>query len=209
MNEGIAALIAGLAAAFGGVVGAFGGGVISARGSLRAAETTATAALRQVQDQGAVEHAHWVRQQRQALYARVVELYVAVGVTFPTAVKQLKGGAPLAEEDKQTMRAAVVALEAAISQLGFWGPQPMQDIGGELRTRIKAVGGTLIGWSDAVGRQPDQAHPLTGGQEQARRQERENWRTEYRADLRSAAATYNEFVRTAGETLQSPAAHAA
>ncbi|MFF4659323.1 hypothetical protein [Streptomyces sp. NPDC001381] len=208
MDEGIAALIAGAAAAVGGVVGAFGGGLMSARGSERAAETAATAALRQVQDQGAVEHAHWVRQQRQTLYARVVELYVAAGVDLVAAAKQLKQVTPLSESDKQDIRAAVVALEAAISQLALWGPQSVQDIGGELRTRIKSVAGTLFSWSDAVAWEPDQAHLLTASQEEARRQELDGWRTEYRSDLRTAAETYNEFVRIAGQTLQSATAPA-
>lgn len=64
MDKGWAALVAGVAALIGTVVS----GWYAGRAARQGAERAADAVLRQVVDQGAIEHGHWLRGQRQEAY---------------------------------------------------------------------------------------------------------------------------------------------
>jgi hypothetical protein len=127
-------------------------------------------------------------------------------VPLPGAVKQLKGNTPLDEDQKQALRDAVTRLDAAVSQLPFWGPEALETAGSDLRRRMKILFGSLFSWSNAVAHEPDQPHRLTERQEQARREELEGWRADYLSELASVATMYKTFVRRSGDTLRSPAA---
>lgn len=64
MDEGWAAVAAGVSA----LVGAVASGWYTGRSAKQGAEKAAAAVLKQVTDQGAVEHGHWLRGQRQEAY---------------------------------------------------------------------------------------------------------------------------------------------
>ncbi|MBD3549908.1 hypothetical protein [Streptomyces sp. JV180] len=64
MDEGWAAVAAGVSA----LVGAVASGWYTGRSARQGAEKAAAAVLKQVADQGAVEHGHWLRGQRQEAY---------------------------------------------------------------------------------------------------------------------------------------------
>ncbi|MFG2954835.1 hypothetical protein ACGF5O_14015 [Streptomyces sp. NPDC048291] len=93
MDQGIAALIA---AGF-GLVGAAVGGAAAVWGARIGAERSAQAVKQQVQDQAAVEHAHWIRQQRleayegfEDTYAQLARLVGRVGRDIPEAPDLLR-----------------------------------------------------------------------------------------------------------------------
>ena len=72
MDQGAAALIAGMAGMIGALGGALAGGVAAVRGARVGAETTAAAALQQIQDQAVTEHQQWLRGQRQQAYSALI-----------------------------------------------------------------------------------------------------------------------------------------
>lgn len=84
MDQGAAALIAGMAGMVGALGGALAGGVAAVRGARVGAETTAAAALQQIQDQAVTEHQRWLREQRQQAYsALIAEVQAVRQATLP------------------------------------------------------------------------------------------------------------------------------
>ncbi|WP_030580432.1 hypothetical protein [Streptomyces globisporus] len=84
MDQGIAALIA---AAF-GFLGTGVGGAAAVWGAKVGAERSAEAVRQQVQDQAAVEHAHWLRQQRLEAYEQFEDLYGEISRLVASGVSE-------------------------------------------------------------------------------------------------------------------------
>ncbi|MEV5346891.1 hypothetical protein [Streptomyces achromogenes] len=78
MDQGVAAFVAGIAGMVGALGGAVAGGVAAVRGARIGAERTAEATRQAVQDQAAVEHGHWLREQRRDAYASFITAAQAV-----------------------------------------------------------------------------------------------------------------------------------
>ncbi|MFD8308113.1 hypothetical protein ACFV29_38145 [Streptomyces sp. NPDC059690] len=86
MNDGLAAVLAALVGLVGAVGGAAIGGMAATRGARVGAETAARATARQVQDQAAVDHMHWLRGQRLQAYQDLLAAYDA----YSDAVKAVE-----------------------------------------------------------------------------------------------------------------------
>ncbi|MFD9425274.1 MULTISPECIES: hypothetical protein [unclassified Streptomyces] len=72
MDQGVAAFVAGIVGMAGALGGAAAGGYAAVRGARIAAESAAAATRRQVQEQAAAEHAHWLTDLRREKYSTLV-----------------------------------------------------------------------------------------------------------------------------------------
>lgn len=187
MDQGLAALIAGIAGAAGGLGGAIAGGLAAARGASIGAEKTATALLRQTQDQGEIEHQHWAREQRRLACTEVMQLYSGVVVAAATMLGSLRNDVVPSEENRGALLVPSTAFPLACLQVRLWGPPELGRTSTVLGEHVRQASVALLAWSDAV--------ELSAPNISARR-------AAYEAvDLRDA---FSAFTRVAGEALRTP-----
>lgn len=130
MDQGIAALIAGIAGTAGALGGAVAGAIGAVRGARAGAETTAEATRQQVRDQAAVEHSHWLRQQRQAAYSA----FIAASQVAQRAAEAAMRDAPglPGRDEIQALGEAIETLSHVSSQVSVLGPENMIAMSGQV-----------------------------------------------------------------------------
>ncbi|MEU4985988.1 hypothetical protein [Streptomyces sp. NPDC021969] len=119
MDQGLVAIVTGGIAAVAGVGGTAIGALVAAKG-----------ARNQVRDQGAVEHAHWLRQGRNSAYQSFLESLYAVDIALGVAVHALNHPAPEGD-GRDAVTAAIAELRRLQWQVITIGPRQM----GELAAR--------------------------------------------------------------------------
>jgi hypothetical protein len=114
MDQGLVAILTGGIAAVAGVGGTAVGALVAAKG-----------ARNQVRDQGAIEHAQWLRQARSSAYQSFLESLYAVDVALGVAVDAV--AYPRAGEDdgRDALAAAIAELRRLQWQVITIGPRHM------------------------------------------------------------------------------------
>ncbi|MEU3990072.1 hypothetical protein AB0F24_17145 [Streptomyces platensis] len=189
MDEGWAALAAGVAA----LVGAVAGGWYAGRAAKQGAEKAAEAVLRQVVDQGAIEHGHWLRGQRQ-------EAYVAFLAAWDASMARIETQGELsflimtgkkAEPSRHSNDARVrlnEAREAAVSvyeRVLILGPEPAEVTAAAMMNALRRLCSTV---NEMSGPQRDAVWI------------HDTWSSKNRA----APGARVEFIRSVREALQAP-----
>ncbi|WP_445520409.1 hypothetical protein [Streptomyces sp. NEAU-174] len=131
MDEGWAAVAAGVAA----FLGAVASGWYTGRAARQGAEKAADAVLRQVVDQGAIEHGHWLRNQRQETYVTYIgewdRALAAVEEQWERARLRI-GGPPQSDgiqaaDIRDELDRATISVETCYERLMVLGPESVEE----------------------------------------------------------------------------------
>ncbi|MFJ4191070.1 hypothetical protein [Kitasatospora sp. NPDC089509] len=139
LGQGWAAVLAGGIGMVGALGGSLVGGWAAVRGARDTAALNAESARRQVVDQAAIEHRHWVRQERQKAYREVLDAYA--GVTPMIWVVHESLASP--EESERPRRLDLTerfdVLNSACSRLVLLGPTTVAEAGNALSLALQEV----------------------------------------------------------------------
>jgi hypothetical protein len=185
MDQGWAAVIAGIAGTGGALGGSIVGAIAPVRGTRIGAERTAQATLQQVRDQAVLDHAHWLRQQRQEAYVALLGAYDTFAVEMRRTVGVLEGPNPQ-EAEIEAIQQAVFALEQAQSRIPLLGPEPAREAGIQLQDAVVLWGETVV---RPVGDGVPRISALVG---------------DYNARQAEAPRRHGEFRRAARDVLLDP-----
>jgi hypothetical protein len=126
MDQGIAALIAGLAGTAGALGGAVAGGMAAVRGARIGAENAADVTRQQTKDQAAVEHQHWIREQRQQAYVAFIAATLKCELEFHNVHESLSDSQTSIETEP--MDSALTEVTGTAPRILLLGPDGMIDL---------------------------------------------------------------------------------
>ncbi|MFJ3950270.1 hypothetical protein ACIPXV_09395 [Streptomyces libani] len=124
MDEGLAALIAALT----GLIGAAVGGWVTWKAARHGADAALRATMEQLSGQAINERSHWVRQERRAAYATVIDAYMSVTMLAAAHRSGLREETPEAYE-------RLAELGMACKRLTLFGPDSVEEAASELLRR--------------------------------------------------------------------------
>ncbi|MFG2136605.1 hypothetical protein [Streptomyces sp. NPDC048650] len=149
MDEGKAALYAAIIGFAAAIIGAAVGGWASWRAAKHSAGATLRATMEQLSGQAINERKHWVRQERRAAYASVIDAYMSLTRAAALLASGL-GGETTEPYERQA------ELSMACKKLALFGPDSVEEAALELLRRaddrvrrpfeagVSASGGTAL-----------------------------------------------------------------
>ncbi len=93
----------------------------------------------QVADQAAIEHRHWIRQERQKAYREVLDAYAGLSPVIWAFQESLAGGRVPDGGELSDLCASFDVLYTACSRLVLLGPQTVTAAGDDLRRALGEV----------------------------------------------------------------------
>ncbi|MEU9117830.1 hypothetical protein AB0D04_40445 [Streptomyces sp. NPDC048483] len=130
MDEGKAALYAAIIGFAAAIIGAAAGGWASWKAARHGADAAVRAAIEQVSRQADSERKHWVRQERRAAYASVIDAYMR----FVRTSASLTSGLELSDRaEPQEPYERLAELGMACKKLALFGPASVEEAGFELQ----------------------------------------------------------------------------
>ncbi|MFJ9021629.1 hypothetical protein ACIRPU_16875 [Streptomyces sp. NPDC102259] len=191
MDEGLVALIAAGVGLAGAIGGAAIGGYAAARGARIGAETAARATARQVQDQAAVDHTHWLRERRLEAYQEFLKAYEQCAEVMNAILKQLAGEPdPSDLPDFAVLDPCTLALYRIYFLIRMLGPEEVRREASNVRHGYQDHVRYLRDWSRAL---------LDGHDSEADAAQAEA--AEARRQMKDG---YSAFVRAANEAMSTP-----
>lgn len=157
MDQGLVALVTAGVGLVGAIGGAAIGGIAAARGARIGAETTARATARQVQDQAAANHAHWIRERRLEACRDLLGAYDDY-VGAASAFQRLLEGDPDSSEPAEpvTLHPSTLALARLYFLIRILGPESLRQAAWQLRQTQEGHAESLYAWRRAYLRRNDQ-----------------------------------------------------
>lgn len=150
MDQGLVALVSAGVGLLGAIGGAAIGGVAAARGARLGAETAANATARQVTEQAAVDHEHWLRGQRleacRALLAAYDEYAIAASNITRVIEREIQGSGDLGRTFGQT----VSEFRNAYFEVRLVASPDVREHALRLRRHVENHKDCVDGWLDAT-----------------------------------------------------------
>ncbi|GFE20380.1 hypothetical protein [Streptomyces nigrescens] len=149
MDEGRAALYAAIIGLAAVIIGAAVGGWVTWKAARHGADAALRATMEQLSGQAINERNHWVRQERRAAYATVIDAYMSVSMTAAAHRSGLREETPEVYE-------RLAELGVACKRLTLFGPDSVEEAASELLRRaddrvrrpseagVSAGGGTAL-----------------------------------------------------------------
>jgi hypothetical protein len=151
MDEGVVALATAGVGLIGAIGGAAIGGIAAARGARIGAETAARATVRQVHDQAAVDHGHWLRQQRLEAYGAMLIAYEEYGRAATVAQLFLeRPESGVADPELGNVASRATAITRVYMKIRLLGPSAVKDKALRLRLKIDEHVESLGAWTEAA-----------------------------------------------------------
>ncbi|MGW2087002.1 hypothetical protein [Streptomyces sp. NPDC001880] len=149
MDQGLVALITAGVGLVGAISGAAVGGIAAARGARLGAETTARATARQVHDQAAINHDHWLRGQRLESCRALLAAYDRYAIAASNISRALEGESPASGEMGNAIGQAVSDIRNTYFQLRLLVSEDVLQPARALRLQVEDHKECLDRWLDA------------------------------------------------------------
>lgn len=170
MDQGIVALATAGVGLIGAIGGAAIGGLAAARGARIGAETAARATARQVQDQAAAEHLHWLRERRLEACRDYLALYDEYARAAGTYSRLLDGDqGSIGASELGNMGPATSALLKAYFQIRLLGPDALRQAALQIQRVQQDHFDAMLEWRSAFLAEDDQAVTETRARQEALR----------------------------------------
>jgi hypothetical protein len=149
MDQGLVALVTAGVGLVGAIGGAAIGGFAAARGARIGAETTARATIKQVQDQAAIDHEHWLRGQRLESCTALLATYDEYAIAVSNVTRALEGEITGTGELGSALGQSMTNFRNAYFQVRLVAPADVREQALQLRRGVEDHHDSVERWTDA------------------------------------------------------------